>query len=263
MIVNRMPHSFDGRTLVSIATYNECKNIQALVTEILDRLPQADVLVVDDNSPDGTGDLMDQMAARNPRVRVMHRAGKLGLGTAVLDAFRYAIKEGYECILTLDGDFSHPPRYLTDVLSGMDRYDVMIGSRYVSGGSIVGWNWVRKFMSGGINWYSRWLLGIKARDCSGGFRAYRTATLQQMDFRDVRSKGYSFMEEILYRCQRVGGRIGETPIVFENRKLGKSKINPQEAIKALWILGVLAASRLAPGSRTSAVGVTPSTRKNP
>jgi dolichol-phosphate mannosyltransferase len=173
------------------------------------------------------------------------------LGTAVLDAFRCAIENGYAYVITMDGDFSHSPRYLPDVLAGMNRCDVMIGSRYVPGGGIVGWNWLRKFMSGGINLYTRWLLGVRARDCSGGFRAYRVSMLERLDFREVRSRGYSFMEEILYRCQGVGGVIGETPIVFENRKLGKSKINPQEAVKALWILGALALGRWIPAKSAS------------
>lgn len=246
------------RTLVVVATYNERGNLVALLDAILAELPQAHVLVVDDNSPDGTGEEADLYALREPRVTVLHRPRKQGLGSALLDAFRQAIALDYDLVATMDADFSHPPRYLPALVAGMDQNDVMIGSRYVTGGGIVGWNWTRHLMSHGINLYTRVLLGVEARDCSGGFRCYRVAKLREIDFDQIASRGYSFMEEFLYRCQQVGCRLGETPIVFENRKFGKSKINAQEAVKALWILwrvgmGRLGKSRRAPVSgRTSA-----------
>lgn len=224
------------RTLIAIATYNERQNIERLLDAVLAASPSARVLVIDDSSPDGTGELVEAYAARDPRVRVLHRPRKMGLGSALLTAFGKAIEEGYDLVCSMDADFSHPPDRVPALIAGMDQYDVTIGSRYVPGGSIGGWDLKRHLMSRGINLYSRLLLGIKARDCSGGFRCYRVARLKEMDFSAVRSRGYSFMEEFLYRCQKAGCRIGETPIHFENRKQGKSKISAKEAIRALSLL---------------------------
>lgn len=228
------------RTLVVVATYNEAKNIESLLDAILGQVPHVDVLIVDDNSPDGTGQIVDAYAERDSRVSALHRAKKKGLGSALLAAFRHALDRDYELVATMDGDFSHKPSYLPDLFAGMVDHDVMIGSRYIAGGGVTGWDWSRKFMSSGINIYSRALLGIKARDCSGGFRCYRVAKLREIDFDAIESRGYSFMEEFLYRCQQVNCRLGETPIIFENRKFGKSKINRREIYKALWILLKLA-----------------------
>jgi dolichol-phosphate mannosyltransferase len=231
-----MSETSPPRTLVVLATYNERDNLEPLVCEILKHLPDADVLVVDDASPDGTGDIADRLAEQNRRINVLHRAGKLGLGTATLDAMRLAISRDYDFVVIMDADFSHPPRNLPDLTAGMEHCDVMIGSRYVAGGNVVGWTRKRKLMSWAINVYSRLLLGLKARDCSGAFRCYRVGKLRELDFSRVYSKGYSFQEEILYHCQRAGCRIGETPIVFEDRRYGQSKINLKEAVTALWAL---------------------------
>lgn len=242
----------DGkRTLVTVATYNERENIHALLDAILTQLPAANVLVVDDRSPDGTGALVDEYTARDPRVFALHRAGKLGLGTAIMDAMRWGMDRDYEFIINMDADFSHSPAYLPALLAGMADHDVMIGSRYVEGGGVVNWSPKRKLMSWAINTYARLLLGLKARDTSGAFRCYRVARLREIDFREVRSRGYSFQEEFLYHCKRVGCRIGETPIIFEDRRLGKSKINNKEVVAALWILGATGARR----SRFSKSGV--------
>jgi dolichol-phosphate mannosyltransferase len=233
----------DERTLVCVATYNERENLEALLDAVFAALPAAHVLVIDDSSPDGTGELADAYAQRDPRVHVLHRAGKLGLGTAILAGLGYAMEHGYDVAINMDADFSHSPSYLPAIAQGMRDHDVTIGSRYIPGGGVRNWNFTRKFMSWGINVYSRLLLGLKARDCSGGFRGYRIARLRLIDFNDVRSRGYSFQEEFLYHCQRVGCRIGETPIIFENRKFGKSKINPGEAARALGILLLVAMKR--------------------
>ena len=223
-------------TLITIATYNERENIERLVRALLEVAPHAHVLVVDDNSPDGTGRAADGLARNDPRVRVLHRAGKLGLGTAVVAGMTHAIRQGYDQLLNMDADFSHHPRFVPALLAGMGAHDVMIGSRYVPGGGVEGWPWQRAVMSAAINAYSRVLLRLAARDCSGAFRCYRVDKLRQIDFSQVLSRGYAFMEEILYRCRRVGCTIGETPIVFENRRIGSSKISYWEALQALLVI---------------------------
>jgi dolichol-phosphate mannosyltransferase len=237
------------KTLITIATYNEIENVPPLVDAIFEIVPQVDVLVIDDNSPDGTGRWCDERAAREPRLHCLHREGKQGLGTAIIAGMRYAIERGYRQMLNMDADFSHHPRYLPDLLAGMDPedgppVDVMIGSRYVPGGGVEGWPWKRRFMSGGVNLYSRWLLGLKSRDCSGAFRCYRTALLEKVDFDRVRSRGYSFQEEILWHLKRAGARFGETPIMFADRQRGASKINSKEAVAALWIIFALGIANL-------------------
>jgi dolichol-phosphate mannosyltransferase len=229
-------------TLVTLATYNEIENLPRLVDEIFAELPRVNLLVIDDNSPDGTGRWCDERAAADPRVHCLHRSGKLGLGTATIAGMRYAIEHGYSFVLNMDADFSHHPRYLTAILGGMDRpdgspaVDVMIGSRYVAGGKVEGWPLKRHLMSRGVNTYARWLLGLKAKDCSGAFRCYRTTILQQVDFEAIHSRGYSFQEEILWHLKRVSAKFGETPITFADRERGSSKIDSREAVSALRII---------------------------
>jgi dolichol-phosphate mannosyltransferase len=235
----------EPRLLVSLATYNEAGNLEPLVESIRQYAPDCSILVIDDNSPDGTGRIADRLAAERPEFHVIHRAGKLGLGTAMLEAIGYAVQNGYDYLLNLDADFSHPPRFIPALLAGMADHDVMIGSRYVPGGGVEGgFNLKRKFMSTGINLYARLLLGLPSKDNSGAFRCYRVSKLAQIDLGRVRSRGYSFQEEILYWCKRVGCRIGETPILFENRRSGVSKINMKEAAAALWILLQLGVGRV-------------------
>lgn len=227
---------------MAVATYNEIENLPRLVDEIFAHLPQCEVLVIDDNSPDGTGRWCDQQSADEPRLKCLHREGKLGLGTAVIAAFRAAIEQGYRYLITMDADFSHHPRYLPDLLAGMnDRQgsalkDCMIGSRYVPGGGIAGWPLKRHFMSRGVNTYARLLLGLPIKDCSGNFRCYRVEQLQRLDFAAIVSRGYSFQEEVLWHLRRAGARFGETPITFVDRQYGSSKINSGEAKAALAIL---------------------------
>lgn len=225
------------RLLVSLATFNEVDNLRPLIAEIRRYAPHASLLVVDDNSPDGTGRLADELQAFLPDIHVLHRTAKLGLGTAMLEAIRFAIEHDYAYFLNLDADFSHPPRFIPDLLAGMGDHDVMIGSRYIKGGGVEGeFNLKRKFMSTGINLYARLLLGLKTRDNSGSFRCYRVSKLAEIDLARVRSRGYSFQEEILFWCRQVGCRMGETPILFENRRAGLSKINKWEAVEALKII---------------------------
>jgi dolichol-phosphate mannosyltransferase len=220
------------RLLVSVATYNERENVPRLIEDIHRFAPQADVLVVDDNSPDGTGRVVDELAAKDPRVKPLHRPGKLGLGTAIVAAMRYAMANGYDLLLNMDADFSHPPRYIPALLAGMDRKDVMIGSRYVPGGGTENWPWARERISRALNGLVRFLFRMGVRDASGAFRCYRVSKLRDVQFDRLVSRGYSFQQEVLYRCRLAGCRLGETPIIFENRRAGKSKVNPKEAARS-------------------------------
>jgi dolichol-phosphate mannosyltransferase len=233
------PVQAPAKTLIGIATYNERGNLAALVQGILQQLPAANVLVIDDNSPDGTGQLADEMKAADARIHTLHRAGKLGLGTAILAGMKYAMDHGYDYYVSMDADFSHDPRYLPALVNGMSRHDVMIGSRYIPGGGTEGWPLSRKLMSGGVNLLVRLLMRLPAKDCSGGFRCYRVSKLREARPDRLRSRGYSFQQEMLYRCRRVGCRIGETPIVFANRREGTSKVNPHEVVRSLFTLLVL------------------------
>jgi dolichol-phosphate mannosyltransferase len=227
------------RTLVTLATYNERDNLAPLITEVLRQLPAADVLVIDDNSPDGTGRLADELAAADPRVRVLHRPGKLGLGTATLAAMKHAMDNGYDYHVNMDADFSHPPRYLPALVAGMTKYDVMIGSRYVKGGGSENWPLARLAISKSVNALVRFLMRIPARDCSGAFRCYRVAKLRQVRLDKVISRGYSFQQEVLFRCREAGCKIGETPIIFENRRAGASKVNTREAVRSIAVILLL------------------------
>ncbi len=237
-------------TLIATATYNEIENIPKLVDEIRQYAQGVPVLVIDDDSPDGTGQWCEERAAEDDRFHVIRRSGKLGLGTATIAGMRYAIEEGYERLLFMDADFSHHPRYIPDLLGGMAAdddspgADVMIGSRYVEGGGVEGWPWRRKLMSRGINMYARLWLGLRSNDCSGAFRCFRTDLLRRVDFATIRSRGYSFQEEILWHLQRAGARVGETPIIFTDREHGQSKINLRESFAALWILFGLGLRRI-------------------
>ncbi len=224
------------RTLIAIATYNEIESLPRLLIEIHERTPEADVLIVDDNSPDGTGEWVDTQVAIDPRMHVLHRAGKLGLGTATIAGMQYAIEHGYDYLVTMDADNSHHPRYLRALISGMDRADVAIGSRYTSGGSVKNWPLKRRLMSRGVNLYARMLLGLPTRDNSGAFRCFRVETLKRLDFTKIRSRGYSFFEEVLWLLKRQGARFWETPIEFVDREFGQSKINTREAVRSIWII---------------------------
>ncbi len=229
------------KTLIVIATYNEIENLPRLTEEILRYAPGVHILVVDDNSPDGTGQWCDQRTATSDGFHVIHREGKLGLGSATVTGLQLAIDRGYDQALVMDADFSHHPRYLPDLLTRMQdhgdrKVDVVIGSRYVPGGGVEGWSLRRRIMSRCINWYARLLLGLETRDCSGAYRCYRTDILRKVDFGKIRSRGYSFLEEFLWRLKLQGARFDETPIIFVDRQEGQSKINLREAFAALWIL---------------------------
>jgi dolichol-phosphate mannosyltransferase len=222
-----------GRLLVSVATYNERENIARLIAEIHSHAPQADVLVVDDNSPDGTGRLVADLAAADHRIHALHRPGKLGLGTAIIAAMKYAIAHGYDFVLNMDADFSHPPRYIPALLTGMATKDVMIGSRYVPGGGTENWPKAREAISRAVNLVVRTFFRMGVRDASGAYRCYRVSKLREVRFDRVVSRGYSFQQEMLYRCRLAGCRLGETPIIFENRRHGKSKVNVRESVRSM------------------------------
>jgi len=229
------------RTLIAIATYNEIENLPRLVDAVFEHVPTAHTLIVDDNSPDGTGRWCEKEASRDSRLRCIHRPRKSGLGTATVAAMKYAIQNGYEFLVMMDADFSHDPQYVPALLDGMSRHgkpplDVIIGSRYVPGGSTEGWGIQRRFMSRSVNLYARYLLGLAPKDCSGAFRCFRTQTLERLDFSHIQSSGYSFQEEILYHLKRLGAQFGEVPIHFRDRQRGRSKINVIEAAAALRII---------------------------
>jgi dolichol-phosphate mannosyltransferase len=232
-----------SRTLITICTYNERENVAALIPALREHCPRAVVLIVDDNSPDGTAEVVRRLGENDPQVQLLLRQQKAGLGAATVAAFRHGIEQGYDVVVNMDADFSHPPDVVPKLLAALPNADVAIASRYVPGGGVEGWPWYRHVMSRGINWYARLLLGLTARDCSGAFRAYRVEKLRQIDFDRIRSRGYAFQEEILYRCRNAGCRFVEVPFVFPERKVGRSKINYREVVRALWDIACLAVER--------------------
>jgi dolichol-phosphate mannosyltransferase len=227
------------RILVTLATYNEKDNVVPLVKEILHTVPAADVLVIDDNSPDGTGKLADDLMAADTRIHVLHRPGKLGLGTAILAGMRHAMDHDFDLLVNMDADFSHHPRYLPALLAGMKDHDLMIGSRYVAGGATLNWPWTRQLMSKAVNMLARFLMRIPAHDTSGAYRCFTVALLRRTPLDLIVSRGYSFQEEVLYRCRLAGCRMGETPIIFEDRRAGASKVSLEEAVHSLRLIVLL------------------------
>ncbi len=226
----------EPRLLVSLATYNEAGNIAALIADIHKVVPHADILVIDDNSPDGTGHIVAALGETDPRIQVLHRPGKLGLGTATLAAMKFAMARNYDYLLNMDADFSHPPRYLPGILAGMSKYDVMIGSRYVHGGGTENWPLPRRIISQTVNMMVRFLFRMSVKDASGAFRCYRVSTLRNAELDRVRSRGYSFQQEVLFRCHKSGAKLGEYPILFANRRAGVSKVNKKEAVRSMSML---------------------------
>ncbi len=243
------------RILVVLPTYNEAENITLLVPELL-ALP-LDICVVDDASPDGTGRIADAWAAREPRVHVLHRAGKLGLGTAYVAGFHFALDRGYDAALTMDADFSHHPRYIPAMLEAIERADLVIGSRYVPGGDVQ-YPFHRRFLSKTANAVARVMLGLQPHDCTAGFRLYRAGVLQTVPIDAVFSNGYSFLIEMLNLVQGFGFRIVEVPIIFADRTRGQSKISSAEIVRAAYTVSRLTYRRL----RDRLIGP-PATRRSP
>ncbi len=220
------------KTLIIIPTYNEAGNLCPLLKEIFVRAPESDILIVDDNSTDGTGELANQIHTENPQVNVIHRPGKLGLGTAYLAGFKYAIAHNYDAAFEMDADFSHDPRYLPDFLKAIEHADLVIGSRYVPGGGTPDWSPVRRLISSGGYILARFLLGIPVHDCTAGFRCYRCEVLRSIDLDTIQSRGYGFQVELVYRVMKQGFKIVETPIIFVDRRVGKSKMSHKIVIEA-------------------------------
>lgn len=225
-----------SRVLVGVATYNEVDNLPRLISAIRTALPSADILITDDNSPDGTGQVAERLAAADSHIKVVHRPGKLGLGTAILAGMTYARTYGYDFFISMDADFSHDPRYLPALTQRTAGADVVIGSRYIPGGGVRNWPWSRYLISRLVNVLCRVLLALPVNDASGGFRCYRVGLLDRLRFDGLRSKGYSFQEEMLYRCRQAGAGIAEVPIVFVDRQRGASKVNVQEMVRSLAVL---------------------------
>jgi dolichol-phosphate mannosyltransferase len=223
-----------SRSLIVIPTYNERDNVEDIARRFLVALPGTDLLFVDDNSPDGTGALLDEMAGLEPRIHVMHRAGKLGLGTAYVEGFTWGLARTYDYLFEMDADGSHDPKYLPQMLAlAEDGADGVIGSRYVPGGGTVNWGLGRKIISRGGGLYARTILGVEIQDLTAGFMCWRRATLEAIDLPSITSNGYSFQIEMKYRAIRRGFRLVETPIVFVDRRVGQSKMSRAIVVEAL------------------------------
>jgi dolichol-phosphate mannosyltransferase len=233
-----------ARPLVCIPTYNEASNILPLVERVHDAAPEVDVLVIDDASPDGTGDLVRDRMLKDARLELMARPGKLGLGTAYMSGFAYALQHGYAGVITMDSDFSHPPERIPALIGAVDEgAHVAVGSRYVAGGAIEGWAINRRILSATANFIARRVLRLKTHDCTGGFRCYSQRAVQFLVTRQLRSSGYSALVELLTRCERAGLRIVEVPITFRERVHGSSKISRQEIFRAMLTVLRLAGRR--------------------
>ncbi len=224
------------RALVTVPTYNECKNITELVEQTMrcndNPNLSIDLVIVDDNSPDGTGQIADGIAMKNKRVHVIRRSGKLGIGSAHLEGLKFGLKNGYDYLITMDADFSHNPKYIPRLIVFMDDQDVVIGSRYIPGGGVENCKLSRKIVSKLANTYIKTMLGFNVMDCTAGFRCYRRELLEKLDLNKYYAPGYSSLVEMLYRCKRVDAKIGEIPINFKNRVLGETKLSNHEIVKS-------------------------------
>ncbi|MEO3854033.1 polyprenol monophosphomannose synthase [Acrocarpospora sp. B8E8] len=229
--MDRMP----GRVLVIVPTYNERENLPLIVKRLRTALPDVDVLVADDNSPDGTGKVADELAADDAQVHVLHRPGKQGLGTAYIAGFQWGLAEGYDVLVEMDADGSHQPEELAKLLDAVaGGADLAIGSRWVPGGKVVNWPSSREFLSRGANIYTRIMLGLPVRDATAGFRAYRATTLRKIGIEGVHSQGYCFQVDLTLRTVRNDLRVVEVPITFVDRTIGASKMSGRVATEALW-----------------------------
>ncbi|MDX1494548.1 MAG: polyprenol monophosphomannose synthase [Longimicrobiales bacterium] len=225
----------ERRVLVIIPTYNEAENLPRIVPRVLEQGDDIDVLVVDDASPDGTGEIADRLAAENPRIRVLHRPGKDGLGRAYLAGFRFGLEEGYDILFEMDADFSHPPDALPTLISLLDQADVVIGSRYVEGRvTVVNWPMTRLLVSYFGSIYARYITGMPVRDGTGGFNGWKRAVLEKVDLDRVQSNGYAFQIELKFRAWRAGFELVESPILFTERDTGSSKMSKRIVREAVW-----------------------------
>lgn len=219
--------------LICMPTYNEKDNIGPITAAILEVVPDVHILVIDDGSPDGTGQIADELSAADDRIHVLHRTEKAGLGPAYIAGFRWAMAQGYGRIFEMDADFSHQPKYLPDMIATLDEHDVVIGSRYVTGGGTKNWGVLRRFISRGGGIYARTILGVDIQDLTAGFIGWRTHVLQAIDLETVEASGYVFQIEMKYRAHQRGFSIVELPITFPDREVGESKMNTGIALEAI------------------------------
>lgn len=225
-----------GKVLVIIPTYNEAENIPRLIPAVLRQAPNIDILVVDDGSPDGTGKLVKEIMATNPRVNIMERAGKQGLGTAYVAGFKYAIRNGYDFVFEMDADFSHDPNDLPRFLEKITDYDLVIGSRYINGVRVLNWPMNRLLLSYSANVYTNIITGLPVRDATGGFKCYRVEALKTIDLDKIKSNGYAFQIEISFKVWKKGYRLVEIPIIFLDRRSGVSKMSRSIIYEAMFML---------------------------
>jgi dolichol-phosphate mannosyltransferase len=229
----------DGKSLVIIPTFNELENIKLIVPDVLGRYNNLDVLVVDDNSPDGTGKYIREFAESNDRVKLIEREKKLGLGTAYAEGFKFALKNNYDYIFEMDADYSHDPKEITNFLEAVKEYDLVLGSRYINGVNVINWPMQRLILSYFANIYTRLVTGMPIQDATGGFKCFRRKVLEAIDFDDVKSNGYAFQIEMTYKAWRKGFKVGEIPIIFVDRTMGHSKMSKKivrEAVFMVWKL---------------------------
>jgi len=224
------------RALILFPTFNEKENIRSIVETALAEDERIEALIIDDNSPDGTGDIADDMAANNPRIHAVHREKKSGLGTAYIAGFKWAIEHKYDYVFEMDADFSHDPQYLPDFLAAIQEYDLILGSRYISGVNVINWPMSRLLLSYYANVYTRMVTGLPVRDATGGFKCFRREVLESIDLDQVRSNGYTFQIEMSMRAWKHGFRIKEIPIVFKDRQLGTSKMSKKIVREAIWMV---------------------------
>ena len=221
-----------ARALIVIPTYNEAENLSSLISAILALNAGYEVLVVDDNSPDGTGEVADRLSKELPGVHVLHRPGKQGLGTAYIAGFRWALERDYRYVLEMDADFSHHPRYLPDFMEQIRHADLVTGSRYVQGGGTANWGLLRRLISAVGNTFARTTLRLRTHDCTGGFRCYRRELLTKIPWESLRLQGYGFQVGVVYCVERMGASVAEFPIVFEDRRKGRSKMSSRIVMEA-------------------------------
>lgn len=242
------------RTLVIIPTYNEKENAEGIIQAVLKQSSSVEVLIVDDSSPDGTGNIVEAIGRAEPRVHLLRRAGKLGLGTAYIAGFKWGLPRGYAYLMEMDADFSHNPNEIPNFLAAIQKYDLVLGSRYKNGIRVVNWPLSRLFLSKGAAWYVRIITGLPVADPTGGFKCFRRAVLEAIDLDGVRSNGYAFQVEMTYKAWMKGFQIFETPITFADRYAGQSKMSSgivKEALRIVWNLAASHGFRRSPSRRTA------------
>ncbi len=230
-----------NKALVIIPTYNELNNIQKLISQIIELYPDVNILVVDDNSPDGTGEYVEKLSKEDERIKVLRREGKMGLGTAYCEGFQYMLKNGYDIAIQMDADFSHDPKVIRTFFEEIEKYDLVIGSRYITGVNVINWPMQRLLLSYFANTYTRVITGMPVRDATGGFKCFRRKVLESIDLSKIRSNGYAFQIEMNFKAYKKGFKIKEVPIIFVDRVEGSSKMSKKivrEAIFMVWKLRI-------------------------